>query len=220
MCIQAIIGRILPFRQISRATATSSIRQTGGGHFSGSDAFILSNPDLLQKRQAVVKYLNTSSPSSSANVAGQIDKYLIDDYLIDSQYDNKVGEILDLFGNDLSKIGKALGLYGLAEYAEVKPSTIIKNRNPEVREIGYDKEITFKNSFYTYLLANENSSREDLYSRFGQMGASLYEGLSVSGYVKQGDTLKLTDLGRQSITNDLMNIISEAADKDVEALLK
>ena len=180
------------------------------------DKFVLNNPELIQKRQAVVKYLYEANPIIKIT-ASEPDK--IGDYKIETLYDKKIGEIIKLCGDDLSEIDSALGLYGLAYYADVKPDTIIKE-NQGIREIGYGNT-SFRNSFYTYLLANDKGSLSHLYSRFGRMGASLYDDLSVFGCQKTGiSDYKLNGLAKEILSEDLFAIISLEAEEDIRALFE
>lgn len=182
----------------------------------GTDNFVLNNPELIEKRRAVVKYLNESNPVTQAMKQIQ-DPEKIGDYNIDVLYNNKIKDILGLCGDDLYEIDSALGLYGLAAYAEVKPETIIKDRNPRIKEIGYG-DTSFKNCFYTYLLANENTPINDLDSRFGRMGTSLYEDCSINKFVKTGYNYKLTDLGKDYLREMVFVIASNEASEDFNEL--
>lgn len=179
----------------------------------GADSFLSNNSELVPKYQAVVKYLNKPETSPKEVITDRIG-----DYLIHNLYDNKVVELLELCGDDLSKIDQLLGLYGLAEYAEVKPETIIKNRNPEVKEGRYSKDSPFRESFYWYLLANENGDLDDLYSRFGKMGRSLYKDCSMLGFVKTGSRFNFIDIGKEALSEDLSSMSSAEAKEDIEAL--
>ena len=182
-------------------------------HSYTTDNFVLKNPELIEKRRAVVKYLNRTDFSSSEIITDRIG-----DYLLRNLYDNKVGELLDLCGDDLGKIDQLLGLYGLAEYAEVKPEMIIKNRDPKIKEGRYSKDSTFRESLYWYLLCNENTNLNDLDSRFGKMGESLYEDLSMLGFVKTGYKFKLTDSGKEYLPDHLVVMQSKVVTEDFEAL--
>lgn len=183
---------------------------------AGVDKFVLNSPELLQKRQAVVKYLYEANPIVKIP-ACEPDK--IGDYKIEALYDNKIGEIIKLCGDDLAEIDSALGLYGLAYYADVKPDTIIK-KNRDIKEIGYG-DTSFRNSFYTYILANDKGNLSGLYSRFGRMGASLYDDLSVFGCQKTGiSDYKLNGLAKEILSEDLLAIISLEAEEDIKSLLE
>ena len=180
-----------------------------------TDTFVLENPELIEKRRAVVKYLNAPNFLLKKNID---DPKKIGDYNINALYDNKVSGILELCNNDLYEIDSALGLYGLAEYAEVSPDTIINNRNPQIKEIGYGNT-SFRNSFYTYILANTEGRLVDLYSRFGRIGASLYDNLSVIGCEKTGlFDYKLNSLAKETLSEELCSIISAEANEDINML--
>lgn len=210
MIIKPIISRIIPnnlrFNNIFKSRKYSQVSQT-------VDKFVLTNPELLEKRRAVVKYLNRTDFSPSEVITDRIG-----DYMLDNLYDNKVGELLDLCGNDLSKIDQLLGLYGLAEYAEVTPETIIKNKDPKIKEGRYCKDSSFRESFYWYLLANENTCLTDLDSRFGKIGESLYKDASMLGFVKTGYKFKLTDYGKECLPISLETMQSNEAAEDIKAL--
>ena len=194
------------FSSLFKSRKLSQVSQT-------ADNFVLKNPELIQKRQAVVKYLNRTVFLPSEIITDRIG-----DYLLDNLYDNKVGELLELCGDDLNKIDQLLGLYGLAEYAEVTPETIIKNRDPKINEGRYSKDSSFRESFYWYLLANEHTCLADLDSRFGKMGESLYKDASMLGFVKTGYKFRLTDFGKECLPISLETIQSNAAAEDIEAL--
>ncbi len=182
-------------------------------HSYTTDNFVLKNPELIEKRRAVVKYLNRTDFSSSEIITDRIG-----DYLLRNLYDNKVGELLDLCGDDLGKIDQSLGLYGLAEYAEVKPEMIIKNRDPKIKEGRYSKDSTFRESLYWYLLCNENTNLNDLDSRFGKMGESLYKDASMLGFVKTGYNYSITSLGKEYLPFHLTIIQSKESAEDFETL--
>lgn len=213
MRVESIIGSTLPvntsFNGLFKWRKTNQIK-------NDVDKFVLNNPELIQKRQAVVKYLYEANPiiKRTACEPGKIG-----DYKIEALYDKKISEILKLCGDDLAEIDSALGLYGLAYYADVKPDTIIKNRQ-DVKEIGYG-DTSFRNSFYTYILANNEGKLSDLYSRFGRMGASLYDDLSVFGCQETGISgYKLNDLAKEILSEDLFAIISLEAEEDIKSLLE
>jgi len=214
MCIKPIISRIIPnglrFGRISEGRKPI---QTVNEKV---DKFVLNNPELIQKRQAVVKYLYEASPIVKMTMY-QPDK--IGDYKIETLYDKKIGEILELCGDNLPEIDSALGLYGLAYYADVKSDTIIK-KNPGIKEIGYG-DTSFRNCFYTYILTNDKGSLSDLYSRFGRMGASLYDDLSVYGCQETGiSDYKLSDFAKEILSEDLFAIISMEAEDDIRSLFE
>ena len=178
-----------------------------------TDKFLPNYSELAPKYHSVVEYLNTPETSPTEVITDRIG-----DYLLDNLYNNTIGELLELCGDDLSKIHQLLGLYGLAEYAEVTPEAIIKNRNPKVREVRYNKNAAFSTSFYEYLLNNENGNLDDLYTRFGNMGRSMYKNCSMLGFVKTGHKLQLTNLGeeRLPIYHDAMQ--SEITAADIETI--
>lgn len=179
----------------------------------GKDSFVLNNPELIEKRRAVVKYLNRTDFSPSEVITDRIGNYLLENL-----YDNKIGELLELCGDDLSKIDQLLGLYGLAKYAEVKPDTIIKNRNPKIKECRLDKNSTFRESFYEYLLDNPKGDLSDLYSRFGKLGKSMYKYCSMLGFTKTGGQLQSTDSSEKHLSVPLDTIQAEITAADIETI--
>jgi hypothetical protein len=194
------------FKNLFKVRKLSQVSQT-------ADRFVLNNPELIEKRRAVVKYLNRTDFLPSEVITDRIG-----DYKLDNLYDNKVGELLDLCGDDLSKIDQLLGLYGLAEYAEVTPETIIKDRDLKIKEGRYCKDSSFRGSFYWYLLANENTPLSDLDSRFGKMGESLYKDASMLGFVKTGYNYSITSLGKEYLPFHLTIIQSKESAEDFETL--
>lgn len=167
-----------------------------------TDTFLSNSQGFSLNFKKVLNYIE--NPVTSSDVITD----RIGDYRLGNLRDNKISEILELCGDDLNIIDQVLGLYGLAAFAEVKPEVIIKNRNPEIREIGYDKDCSFRNTFYSYLLANDNGSLDDLYSRFGKMGAELCEYCSMLGFVKTGYGHSLTGFGKDYLRDALVAIKS------------
>ena len=217
MPIKAIMERIIPssrtgIRSLFRGRKVQPPAAKVQLPAENTDTFVLNNSDeLMQKRRAIVKYLNKSPMERSSEVTDNIEGYLFE-----SLWNTKVGDILKLCGDDLGKIDTVLGLYGLACYADVNPEMIIK-KNGEIKEGRYAPDSTPQEAFCWYLLNNSDGSIASLYERFGRIGVSLFEQISSLGFVKRG-CCQATDLGENYFKEQLCALCSELAKDDYEEL--
>jgi hypothetical protein len=98
--------------------------------------------------------------------------------------DKPTNEIIDSCGDDLAKINKLTGHYGLVKYAAFTPQ---KGMCTDIYE-------TVADSFSDYLMHNYKGSVKALYKRYGECGEVMY-----NEYLDQGFLLQDTDKNHKNI---------------------
>ena len=123
----------------------------------------LTEDEVKRRRNALTEYIISGMDTDNVKL-GNIPSF--------KELLNKpAGEIIDSCGDDLAKINKLTGHYGLVKYAAVPPKEIISSPNPDIWEIGYRyNDETLDNSFEDYLIHNPKGKLEDLYKRYGECG--------------------------------------------------
>lgn len=111
-----------------------------------------------------------------------------------------VEDLIARCSNNLAQIKHLYGEYGLAHWATLNPSKIIKNKNSNIKEVAYAADRTISDAFNNYMLHNTSGSMSELFSRFGKSGEAMFVDFSSQGYLRTGiDTYKITTLGEKHI---------------------
>lgn len=135
------------------------------------------NPNISRKRSTLSKYMaNILRPE---NTSANLDFELL--------HTSPIADLLSPLNDNLFSIEKLFGKYGLAFYGEVKPEIIMKNSNSNIKEFGYSKNKTPKDTICNYLLLNPTGAVKDIFTRFGESGLYIYEKLKGLGIFSAGD---------------------------------
>ena len=146
----------------------------------------LTEDEVKKRRNALTKYIISGMKTDNVEL-GNIPSF--------KELLNKpAGEIIDSCEDDLAKINKLTGLYGLAKYAAFTPK----------KGMGTDICETVADSFSDYLMHNYEGSVEALYKRYGECGEVMY-----NEYLDLGFLMQDTDKNHKNIyctTPEFLNV--------------
>jgi len=186
MIVRKILGRVLPRHQtilekpprlqkMVKAVARRCEQRTNDVvelyHSGGVTG-------IEERREALAKYLTSAKKTVEL---GSVPTHFA---LMTTPVDKIIAEC----GDDLAKIEKLTGMYGLAKYAKLPAHKIIsKSKDIKIKETGYLSE-TVEGSFRNYLMINDKGYVKDFYERFGECGKILRDVFQNMSFLRFGNS--------------------------------